>query len=237
MGAAGPVKRFWKAADTVPADKGHAIALDGRRVKTPARADLVVPTPALADAIAAEWNASGDEIDPRAMPLTGLANAAIDRIAPAQSSFAAGVARYGESDLTCYRADGPGPLVQRQSESWDALLAWARRRYDVDFATCTGVMHVPQPGETVRKLAHAVAALDSFQLAGLSQLVTIGGSLVAGLAVLDDMIPAETAWEAVSLDDRWQLEQWGEDAEARAALDTRRADFLAAARFLELLRR
>ena len=156
----------------------------------------------------------GETIDPRAMPLTGLANAAIDAWRPTREAFAAGLARYAESDLTCYRAEGPATLVERQAESWDALLGWARRRYDVDFATCTGVMHVAQPAETLRKLGHAVAALDPFQLAGLSPLVTIGGSLVAALAVLEEMMPAEEAWEAVSLDERWQLEQWGDDAEA-----------------------
>ena len=230
------MKRFWTSAYSISVDEGHAITLDGKRVKTPARADLMVPTAALAGAIADEWNASGDTVDPRTMPLTGLANAAIDRIAPDKENYAAGIASYGESDLTCYRAEGPQMLAQRQSESWDALLTWARRRYDVDFACQTGVMHVPQPAETVRKLAHAVAALDAFELAGLSPLVTIGGSLVAGLAVLEEVMPAEAAWEAVSLDDRWQLEQWGDDAEARAMLDARRRDFLAAARFLELLR-
>jgi chaperone required for assembly of F1-ATPase len=230
------MKRFWKLAEAVEAAGGFAIALDGRRVKTPARAELSVPTKALADAIAAEWNGCGDDVDPRGMPLTGLANAAVDRIATDQQNYAAGIASYGETDLICYRAEGPEALLRRQSESWDALLAWARRRYDVDFACQTGVMHVPQPEDTVRKLAQAVAALDSFHLAGLSPLVTISGSLVAGLAVLEEMMPAEAAWEAVSLDDRWQLEEWGDDPEARAALDARRRDFLAAARFLELLR-
>lgn len=230
------MKRFWKVAEVVEVPGGYAIALDGRRVKTPARADLVVPALALADATATEWNDCGDEVDPRAMPLTGLANAAIDRIAPDRESFAAGIASYGESDLTCYRAEGPVALVRRQSESWDVLLAWARRRYDVDFTCQTGVMHIPQPADTVPRLAHAVAALDPFHLAGLSPLVTIGGSLVAALAVQEEMMPAEAAWEAVSLDVRWQLEQWGDDPEARAALDARRRDFLAAARFLGLLR-
>jgi chaperone required for assembly of F1-ATPase len=229
------VKRFWKSAAAVEMDRGYAVELDGRPVKTPARAELAVPTSALAEAIAAEWNDSPEEVDPRTMPLTGLANAAIDRVAPDKDAFAAGLARYGESDLTCYRAEGPETLVKRQTESWDALLGWARRRYDVDFATCSGVMHVPQPEETVRKLGHAVAMLDAFRLAGLSPLVTIGGSLVAGLAVLEKMMPASEAWEAVSLDDRWQMEQWGADAEAEAALDARRRDFLAGARFLELL--
>ena len=230
------MKRFWTDAGVVEAGDGFAITLDGRPVKTPARADLVVPTRTLADAIAEEWNASGDKVDPRTMPLTGLANAAIDRVAADQLGFAAGIARYAETDLTCYRAQGPATLVARQSESWDALLGWARRRYDINFASVPGVMHVAQPEETVRKLGHAVAALDDFALAGLSPLVTIGGSLVAALAVWEEAIPAKAAWEAVSLDDRWQLEQWGADAEGQAALDARRDDFLAAARFLELVR-
>ena len=229
------MKRFWKSAAAVESDGGFAVELDGRKVRTPARAELVVPTPKLADAIAAEWDQCGEEVDPRAMPLTGLANAAIDRVAADKDGFAAGLAKYAESDLTCYRAEGPRTLVDRQEESWDALLGWARRRYDVDFATCSGVMHVAQPEETVRKLGHAVASLDAFHLAGLSPLVTIGGSLIAALAVLEEMMPATEAWEAVSLDDRWQMEQWGADAEAEAALDARRRDFLAGARFLELL--
>jgi chaperone required for assembly of F1-ATPase len=229
------VKRFWKVAQLVDVDGGFGVALDGRMVKTPARADLVVPTRALAEAIAAEWNQCGETVDPRAMPLTGLANAAIDRVAPDRGNFAAGLGRYAESDLTSYRAEGPETLVTRQAEAWDALLAWARRRYDVDFMCTCGVMHVSQPEETIRKLGHAVTMLDAFRLAGLSPLVTIGGSLVAALAVLEAMMPAEEAWEAVSLDDRWQLEQWGDDPEARAALDARRRDFLAGAHFLELL--
>ena len=230
------MKRFWTSAEAIETDAGYAIALDGRRVKTPAKADLILPTEKLANAVAAEWNAVGETIDPREMPMTGLANAAIDRIAPDKEQFASGIARYGESDLTCYRAEGPEALVQWQQDAWDALLEWARRRYDVDFALRTGVMHVEQPKDTVRKLSHEVMALDAFHLAGLSQMVTIGGSLVAALAVHEEMMPAEAIWEAVSLDDRWQLEEWGDDAEARAALDARRRDFLAAARFLELLR-
>jgi chaperone required for assembly of F1-ATPase len=207
------VRRFWQSAEVVEASDGFGIALDAKSVKTPARAELVVPTRALAEAIAAEWNDCGETVEPRAMPLTGFANAAIDRVAQDKDRFADGIARYGESDLTCYRAEGPDALVERQAESWNALLAWARRRYDVDFACISGVMHVPQPEETVRKLSHAVAMLDAFRLAALSPLVTIGGSLVAGLAVLEEMMPAEDAWEAVSLDERWQLEQWGDDPE------------------------
>ena len=229
------MKRFWETAEASATHAGFAIALDGRRVKTPAKADLILPTEKLADAVTEEWNGVGETIDPRAMPLTGLANAAIDRIAPDKLQFASGIARYGESDLTCYRAEGPDMLVRRQQEVWDVLLDWARRRYDVDFTTCSGVMYVEQPSDTIRKLSHEVQALDAFRLAGLAPLVTIGGSLVAALAVYEEMMPAEAAWEAVSLDERWQLEQWGDDSDARSALDARRRDFLAAARFLDLL--
>jgi len=229
------VKRFWTDVSVGQETGGWSIALDGRPVRTPARASLVVPNKALAEAIAGEWRDVEGEIDPRAMPLTGLANAAIDRVAPDKDTFATGLARYAEADLVCYRADNPDGLVERQAESWDELLGWARRRFDVDFVTTSGVAHVEQPPATVERLAHAVASLDAFRLAGLSPLVTIGGSLIAALAVLEKAITPDEAWQAVSLDERWQLEQWGSDAEAEAALDNRRRDFMAAARFLELV--
>lgn len=229
------MKRFWKDVTLSQEDEGWGVRLDGRPVKTPARAALQVPTQPLAVAIADEWREVGETIDPRRMPLTGLANAAIDRVAPDPQAFAKGLANYAEADLACYRAEGPRPLVERQQEAWDALLAWARRRYDVDFVTTTGLMHVAQPPATVERLSHAVAALDAFRLAGLSPLVTVGGSLIAALAVLEKAMAPETAWEAVTIDDRWQLEQWGADTEAETALANRRSDFLHAARFLDLL--
>ncbi|MEO8454309.1 MAG: ATP12 family protein [Sphingomicrobium sp.] len=229
------MKRFWKTVDAVREDGGWQIRLDGRPVRTPARTALTVPSELLAEAIAEEWRATGKDVDPRAMPLTGMANAAIDRVAPEKDTFAAGLARYAEADLACYRAEGPRKLIEREEQSCDSLLGWARRRYDVDFVTTSGLMHVAQPQATVERLGHAVAELDRFQLAGLSPLVTIGGSLVAALAVLEKAIMPEQAWEAVSIDERWQLEQWGADKEAEEALENRRRDFLAAARFLVLL--
>lgn len=229
------MKRFWKDVSVEREDDGWALKLDGRPVRTPARASLLVPAEALANAIAEEWRSVDTDIDPRAMPLTGLANAAIDRVAPERQAFAGGLARYAEADLACYRSDWPPDLLERQRSAWDPLLAWARRRYDVDFVTTSRLMHVPQPQATIELLAHAVGALDAFRLAGLSPLVTIGGSLVAGLAVLDRAIPADEAWRAVSVDERWQLEQWGADGEAEAALENKKSDFFAAARFLELL--
>jgi chaperone required for assembly of F1-ATPase len=229
------VKRFWKEVAVVGQDGGLAVELDGKPVRTPARGALLLPTEALADAVAKEWRSVGEEIDPSSMPLTGLSNAAIDRVAPERQAFAGGLARYAEADLACYRSDWPPELVERQATGWDKLLSWARRRYDVDFSTTSGLMHIPQPAATVEQLGHAIAALDSFRLAGLSPLITIGGSLVAALAVLEKAMTPEEAWQAVSIDERWQLEQWGADSEAVVALENKRRDFFAAAKFLDLL--
>lgn len=229
------MKRFWKDVASVEQEGGWSVALDSRPLKTPARATLVVGSRLLAEAIAGEWRACGEEIDPRHMPLTGLANAAIDHVVPDPERFAAGLARYAEGDLLCYRADHPSKLIAAQAAAWDAMLDWARRRYDVHFAVVSGIMHVDQPPATVARLTAALSTAGPFELAALSPLVTIGGSLVTALALLEREIDAELAWATVTVDDRWQMETWGADEEAAAALANRRADFLAAARFLELL--
>ena len=226
------MRRFYQNA-AVGAD--NLVLLDGRPVKTPGRAPLAPPGASLAAAIVDEWNAQGETIDPRAMPLTSLANAAIDRIAPAREAFADGLAAYGGSDLLCYRADGPAPLVARQAEHWDPLLDWARGRYDIAFTVTAGVTHRPQPPETLERLAAAVHARHPFELAGLSPLVTVSGSLVIALALAEGAVGLDQAWTAAALDEQWQAEQWGEDEEAAKALAGRRRDFEAAARFLSLL--
>lgn len=229
------MKRFWKTVTVEPSDSGFGIVLDGRPVRTPGRVPLALPTAALAEAVAAEWAGVGDTLDPRAMPLTGLANAAIDRIAPDPAAFAAGLSAYGESDLLCYRADDPEPLVARQVAVWDPVLDWACRRYDVTFALASGVMPVAQPPATVARLAEATAARDAFALAGLSPLVTITGSLVLALALAERAIDLETAWAAAQLDEDWQAERWGEDPLAAQARAARRGDYDAAVAFLAAL--
>ena len=226
------MKRFYT---TVTVAAGNRILLDGRPVKTPGRADLAAPTQGLAEAIAEEWSGQGEEIDPRGMKMTGLANAAIDRIGPEREAFARGLAVYGESDLLCYRAEGPAPLVARQAERWDPILAWARSRYDVEFEVAAGVMHRKQPEASVSRLRQAVLARDAFALAGLSHLVTVSGSLIVALALAEGAIDLESAWAAAPLDELWQIETWGADAEAEKALAARRADFEAGHRFLGLL--
>jgi chaperone required for assembly of F1-ATPase len=229
---AAAVKRFWTEVAVTP-DRG--ILLDGRPVRTPGRTPLALPTPALAEAVADEWRAVTDTVDPRAMPLTGLANAAIDRIAPAAPSFAAGLARYGESDLLYYRADGPAALVARQEAVWDPVLAWARGRYDVHFEPVPGVMHRPQPPATIARLADAVAALDSWTLAALSPLVTLTGSLLLPLAMVEGALTPDQVWTAAHVDEDWQAEQWGDDPLAADRRAHRRREFDAAVLFLHSL--
>ncbi len=227
------MKRFWTRAAAVPAAAGGwTVTLDGRGLRTPARAPLVVPAEALARAIAAEWDGVAGEVKPGAMPLTGLANAAIDRAGP---ELAAQLAAFGESDLTCYRAEGPPELVARQAAQWDPPLAWARARFDVALTLATGVMHAPQPPAALARLRAAVEALDRFRLAGLHPVVTVTGSLVLGLALLEGAMDAEAVWRAGALDELWQAEQWGEDPLAAAARAERRAAVLTGARFVALL--
>lgn len=225
------MKRFWREVATTP-DGG--IALDGRPVRTPGRVPLQLPT-ALADAVAEEWRAVGETLDPRAMPLTGIANAAIDRVAPDPATFAAGLARYGENDLLCYRAESPDELIARQRAAWDPPLDWARRRYDIAFEVATGIVHRAQPEPTLRRLREAVGALPPFALAAASPIVTLTGSLILCLAMVEGAIDADAVWQAAHVDEDWQAEQWGLDPLAADARAARRREFDAAARFLAAL--
>ena len=230
------MKRFYKEAAIVEGEGGFGVHLDGRPVHTPARAPLALPNVKLAEAIASEWREQGDSIDPRSMPFTGLANGAIDQIATNREGFAAGIARYGESDLLCYRAEGPSELIAREATAWDPLLEWAGRRYDVTFRVTQGIIPVEQPTETLERLGVAVGALDAFTLAGLSTLVTLSGSLVCGLAIVDGGHDADVVWSASEIDEAWEVEQWGEDADAAARSAQRRAEFGMARAFCDLAR-
>lgn len=229
------MKRFWKRAEAIVQDGGWGISLDGRPMRTPGRAPLVVASKALADAIVAEWDAQGEDIDPAAMPLTGIANAAIDLAAPDPAAFAEPIAAYAESDLFCYRDDRDPALQAEQAAAWNPLLAWAEDRHGIEFMLARGVLPVDQPAATIAALRAAVLAHDPFRLAALTLLVTIGGSLVAGLALAEKAFPADTLWEAVSLDELYQERRWGADSEAQKARARREADWHNAARFLRLL--
>ncbi|MGB3721853.1 MAG: ATP12 family protein [Pacificimonas sp.] len=228
------MKRFYRAAKRVETNEGWRIELDGRGLNTPKRRSLVLPTETMADAIREEWEAQGDIIDPVSMPVTGLANAAIDHVAPDRAAFQKRIAAYGESDLLCYRADAPAPLVERQCAAWDPLLSWAAKRYDIGFTLAEGITHRPQAEMTLQRLSAALDAYDDFALAAAQPLTTISGSLVITLALIEGEIDADTAWISGELDELYQAETWGEDAEATAIREHRRAAFDAAARFLTL---
>lgn len=230
------MKRFWTSAQAVADGTGWSIRLDGRPVRTPARAVLTVPGRALAEAIAAEWTAQGETLDPRTMPMTGFANAMLDRVLPALGDFRGQIAAYADSDLLCYRAEGPEALVARQAAAWDPLLDWARTRHGAAFIVTAGIIPVDQPAASLAALRGAVEALDPWLLAGAATLTQIGGTLVGTLALLGGAAEAEALFEAASLDERWQAEQWGADAEAEARLAVRRAEFLDAARYCALVR-
>ncbi|WP_187334445.1 ATP12 family chaperone protein [Novosphingopyxis iocasae] len=227
-------KRFYKDVAVEVRGGGRTILLDGRPVNTPARKALLLPTDALAEAVAEEWRAQGEVIDPAAMPLTGLANAAIDRIAPGRADFERELSGYGDTDLLYYRAADPEELVQHQAARWDPVLAWARQRFDIDFHLASGVMHQRQPPQTLERLAAALAARDDWALASLARTIPISGSLVLMLAVDEGAITPDEAWQASVLDELWQEQLWGADALAVQAREARGADFAAAWRFREL---
>ncbi|MGE4409204.1 MAG: ATP12 family chaperone protein [Sphingobium sp.] len=230
------MKRFYKEAGVVAQEGGHGIALDGRPVRTPARAPLVLPHERLAQAVAQEWADQGEKIDPASMPFTGFANAAIDQIAPDPAAFAATVSAYGESDMLCYRADSPAELAARQADQWQPLLDWASSRYDISFTVTSGIIPVTQPQATLDRLREVTAAQDPFLLAALSPLVSLSGSLVIGLAILERAFDPAHLWQAAELDELWQAEQWGDDDEALARRTRRHADFTRAVHFAELAR-
>lgn len=228
-------KRFWTEVHVAEAPGGFGIRLDARALRTPAKAELVVPTRALAEAIAAEWRAVEGEIRPEALPFTRAANVAVDRIAADPGPLVAHLAAYGETDLLCYRAEGPVGLQARQAAAWDPPLAWAARDLGASLAVTEGVTHRAQDPASLAALRAAVGAHDAFALTALSELVTLSGSLVLGLAVARGSLGAPEAWAASRLDEIWQEEQWGVDDEAAQMARVRENDFLRAATLLELL--
>jgi len=227
-------KRFWKAATPVARDGGWAVDLDGRAVKTPAKAALIVPTEPMAKAIAAEWDAQVDQIDPRTMPVTRGANAAIDKVSVMMREVVDELAGYGGTDLLCYRATTPAELRQQQADQWDPWLIWSAQALDAPLNTGDGVMHVAQPPESLARLRGEVARLDAFSLAGLHDLVALSGSLVLALAVTKGKLTPQEAWTLSRLDELWQNAQWGADDDAEAVAALKQQSFVDAARFFEM---
>lgn len=228
------MKRFYREAAAAQQADGWQVTLDGRGVKTQGGRAQLVPTRALAEAMAAEWACQGEEIDPGSFVLRDLADMALDVIAADRAGTVANLLRYAETDTLCYRADPGEALLERQSEVWEPLLAAAEARWDVHFERISGVIHRPQPAETLRRLEGVLTAQDDFALSALTTLTSLAASLVTGLAALDPAADPAALWDAANLEEDWQAELWGKDAEAQARRERRAAAFAAAARFARL---
>jgi chaperone required for assembly of F1-ATPase len=227
-------RRFWTTAQTVPTEGGFAVHLDARPVRTPRKAPLTLPTAALAEAVAAEWQAQGEKVDPTTMPFTRTANSAIDTVAAQFDVIAQMVADYGGTDLLCYRAVDPDDLIEVQAKAWDPLLDWAATNLGARLRTTSGIVHVAQPPESLSVLNGLVRALTPFQLAAFHDLVSISGSLILALAVQRGRIAADEGWKLSRIDEDWQISLWGEDEEAAEAAQAKHAAFLQADRFYRL---
>lgn len=231
------MKRFYRAASTDQRDEGFVVLLDGKPVRTPARALLALPSEALASAIAEEWDRQDEEVDPETMPMMRHACTALDRVLPQRDAVADEVARFGATDLLCYRADEPETLVRRQDEAWQPWLDWLEESHGVRLATTTGIMPIDQDDAALQRLRKVVGTHDAFELTALHGAVSITASLVIGLALSVGRLDAATAWRLSRIDHDHQTARWGEDPEAAQVAAKSEAELNAAGRFLELVRR
>ncbi len=222
-------RRFYKEATVARRDGGFTLLLDGRVARTPARKPIVVEHEAVADALAAEWGAQGETLDPARMPMTRIVNAAIDRVAGEMAAVRADVAKYSGTDLICYRSDGPQSLVAAEEAAWLPLVAWAWEAFHVRLNVTEGIVHVAQGPEVAEAVAAAIAPLDAMTLAALHTATTLTGSAMIALAVLRRRLSPEAAWAAAHVDEDWQMSQWGRDETALANRAVRKAEFDAVA--------
>ncbi len=220
-----PHTRFYKEAAAAPQPGGHAVLIDGRQLRTPAKQPFLAPTAALAEACAAEWRAQGAAVKPETMPLTKLVNVALDHTPRTRPRIVESIAGYAATDLVCHRADKPAALVEKQAQAWDPLVAWAREALGAPLNVVTGVIAIDQPDEAREAFAASADACDDFALTALARAVGMAGSGVIGIALARGHLDSEAAWRTSCLDDFWQLEQWGEDFIARQRLDALKAEF------------
>lgn len=230
------MKRFYSMAEVAERNGGFTVVLDGRPVRTPAKASLSLPTRALAEAVAEEWRAQEEEIHPQSMRLMRLAATAIDRVSRQRDAVIEEIAAYAATDLVCYRAEQPASLAARQQAAWQPLVDWAARRYDARLRVTAGLMPVQQPQAATGALRSAVAVLDDVMLTGLHNATAACGSAVIALALAEGRVGPDEAWELSLVDETFQVEQWGEDGEAARRHQALREDIASAARFMELSR-
>ena len=229
-------KRFYQAVSVAPVVGGYSVHLDGRGVRTPGKALLVVPVVELAEVLATEWHAQTAEINPSTMPLTTLACTAIDAVSTNMAEVAEDIGRYASSDLLCYRAEAPVELVERQSAGWDHVLEWASVELGVPFERATGLMPVSQSPKVAEAVVKALAPLDALQLSAVHVLTSLMGSALLALSVQRRHSSLEQAWQSAHIDEQWQISRWGTDAEAEARHAARHRTASAAAMVLALHR-
>ena len=230
------MKRFYKEAQAVAAENGFIVRLDGKTLQTPAKHELRVPSQALAAAIAAEWQGQGVTVSPITLPLTRLVSTAIDRVATRRNEVVAEIAKYAGTDLLCYRAEEPPELVERQRRTWQPLLDWAAERYDATLAVTAGITPLPQAPPALAAIERAVAEHDAMLLVALHLATTACGSVILGLALIAGRISPDETFAAAQLDESFQIEKWGEDAEQTQRRAALKEDLGLAARFAALLR-
>jgi chaperone required for assembly of F1-ATPase len=224
-------RRFYQSVSVAPDAEGFRIWLDGEPVRTPARRTLATPTPIIAEALAKEWRAQQEFIDPAQMPLTRLANAIIDRVAAAPGPVANDIRKYLGSDLLYYRAGAPERLRARQAEHWDPILSWARDGLGAEFKVGEGVVYIAQPDAAIEAAAAAIPK-DAWRLGALHAATTLSGSALIALALLHGRLSAEVAWQAAHVDEDWNMELWGRDEIALSQRAFRFLEFQAAATVL-----
>ncbi|ALL15229.1 ATPase [Caulobacter henricii] len=228
-------RRFYKAVTVGSVDAGYAVQLDGRTPKSPAKSALVLPSEALARLVADEWEAQDKVIDSTVMPATRLAFTAIDRIAETRAAVAAEVAAYAGSDLLCYRAEHPTPLVERQTRDWQPVLDWAEQALGLSFQPVTGIIHTPQPTQTLARVEALAASLDDFSLAGVAYAAGLLGSSVLALALRAGELDGQRALDLSRLEEIFQADTWGQDEEARLRADNLAIEALALERWFQAL--
>jgi chaperone required for assembly of F1-ATPase len=229
------VKRFYKEVGVAAAAEGHQVLLDGRPVRTPARLALAVPSATLAAAVADEWRAQGETLQPASMALTRLISTAIDRMPALRAAAIDEVLGYAETDLLCYRAAAPADLADRQQQLWQPWLDWLARSHGVELVVTTEMLPVPQPETALARLRSSVEPLDDWRLVGLHAVTTALGSVVLGLALFEGEIDAEQAIAASLLDEQFEIDRWGREREMERRHNALRYDVEAAARFLACL--
>lgn len=227
-------RRFYEKVEIRGAPGHFELCLDGKPVRTPMKKALVLPNRPLAEAVAEEWQAQGEHVDPDTMPVTRLANTTIDRVAPRRSDIVDEIVAYAGSDLLCYRASDPRELIARHVEFWDPILDWVANEIGARFVLVEGVIHREQPVPTQKAVRAAFEAHEDFALTGLHNVMTLTGSAILALALVHGHIGADDAWAVAHVDEDWQIEQWGEDEEARLRREQRRMEFDATYRFISL---